>query len=221
MTRNGVTTVNASTRDADAVIEAGRRRLRLLLITALVALAVTAIAQVATTAAPRTQRADPMCLVFGLGPINNGKAVIAAGLAMDVPEKGIVAGLTAAMQETELHNLANPHVPDSLAAAHDGLAVDHQAVGILQQGVAWGSASERMSPAIAAERFYTAMRSVDGWEEMQPADLAALVQRSAWPHAYLDEVSPAREFYRSHIGEVQVAHCSGNQAETGAVGAHS
>lgn len=221
MTRNGVTTVNNGTQDVSAVIEAARRRLRLLLITALLALAVTATALVATIP-DRTERAAPVCLVFGLGPVNNGKAVIAAGLAMDVPEQGIVAGLTAAMQETELHNLANPNVPDSLAAVHDGLAVDHQAVGILQQGAAWGSAGERMSPAIAAEKFYTAMRSVDGWEEMAPAELAALVQRSAWPDGYLDEVVPAREFYRRHLGEVRVAYCSpGGAAEQALVGAGS
>lgn len=221
MTRNGVTTVNNGTQDADAVIEAGRHRLRLFLITALLTLAVTGIALVATTP-DRTEQANPVCLVFGLGPVNNGKAVIAAGLAMDVPEQGIIAGLTAAMQETELHNLANPNVPDSLTAAHDGLAVDHQAVGILQQGATWGSAGERMSPAIAAEKFYTAMRSVDGWQQMQPAALAAMVQRSAWPDGYLDEVASAREFYRSHIGEVQVAHCSaGGAAGAALVGAGS
>lgn len=221
MTRNGATTVNDVTQDAGAVIEAGRRRLRLLLITALLALAVTSIALVATTP-DRAERAAPVCLVFGLGPVNNGKAVIAAGLALDVPEQGIVAGLTAAMQETELHNLANPNVPDSLAAAHDGLALDHQAVGILQQGATWGSAGERMTPAIAAEKFYTAMRSVEGWQQMAPAELAALVQRSAWPDGYLDEVAPAREFYRSHVGEVQVAHCSnGGAADAALVGAGS
>lgn len=221
MTRNGVTTVNNGTQDAGAVIEAGRRRLRLLLITALLALAVTSIALVATTP-DRAERAAPVCLVFGLGPVNNGKAVIAAGLALDVPEQGIVAGLTAAMQETELHNLANPNVPDSLAAAHDGLALDHQALGILQQGATWGSAGERMSPTIAAEKFYTAMRSVEGWQQMAPAELAALVQRSAFPEGYRDEVTPAREFYRRHVGEVQVAHCSaGGAAEAALVGAGS
>lgn len=221
MTRNGVTTVRTATHDVGAVIEAGRRRLRLALIAALLALAVTATALVATTP-DRTERAAPACLVFGLGPVSNGKAVIAAGLALDVPEQGIVAGLTAAMQETELHNLANPNVPDSLAAAHDGLALDHQAVGILQQGAAWGSAGERMLPAIAAEKFYTAMQSVDGWAQMKPAELAALVQRSAWPGGYLDEEAPAREFYRRHVGEVQVAHCSAGGAADGAlVGAGS
>lgn len=216
MTRNGVTTVNNGTHDAGAVIEAGRRRLRLLLIAALLALAVTGTVLVVATP-DRTEQAAPVCLVFGLGPVNNGKAVIAAGLAMNVPEQGIVAGLTAAMQETELRNLANPNVPDSLAAAHDGLAVDRQALGILQQGATWGSAGERMSPVIAAENFYAAMLSVDGWQQMQPGDLAALVQRSAWPDGYHDEVAPAREFYRSHVGEVEVTRCSaGGSALVGA-----
>ena len=167
-------------------------------------------------------QAAPVCLAFGPGPVNNGKAVIAAGVTMDIPEEGIVAGLTAAMQETDLLNLANPNVPDSLVAANDGLAVDQQAVGILQQTAAWGSAGDRMSPATAAAKFFTSMRDVDDWEAMPAAELAGIVQRSAWPDAYADEVPAARQFYRDHIGEVMAAQCPSRDADdrSGLVGAH-
>ena len=135
------------TKDAGAVVDAGRRRIRLLLFAVLAALAVTATALVVIATPPHsTRQSAPVCLAFGPGPVNNGKAVIAAGVTMDVPEEGIVAGLTAAMQETDLLNLANPNVPDSLVAANDGLGVDQQAVGILQQTATWGSAGDRMSP---------------------------------------------------------------------------
>src|SRR5262245_8446626 len=62
------------------------------------------------------------------------------GVALDIPKDGIVAGLTAATRETGLRNLANPNVPESLAVAHDGLAVDHNSVAILAQTPWWGPA---------------------------------------------------------------------------------
>jgi hypothetical protein len=218
MTKNGVTEM-IDTKDAGAVVDAGRRRIRLLLLAVLAALAVTATALVLIATPPDSgQPTAQVCLPFGPGPVNNGKAVIAAGVAMDVPEEGIVAGLAAAMQETELLNLANPNVPDSLVAASDGLGVDQQAVGILQQTAAWGSAGERMSPATAAAKFFTSMRDVDGWEAMPAAELAGIVQRSAWPDTYLDEVPAARQFYRAHLGEVLATHCPSREA---VLGAHS
>jgi hypothetical protein len=223
MTKNGGSAM-IDTKDVGAVVEAGRRRIRLLLLAVLAALAVTAAALVVAATPPHSsQQPAPVCLAFGPGPVNNGKAVIAAGVTMDVPEEGIVAGLTAAMQETELLNLANPNVPDSLVAANDGLGVDQQAVGILQQTAAWGSAGDRMSPAAAAAKFFTSMRAVEGWDVMPAADLAGIVQRSAWPEAYADEVPAARQFYRAHIGEVMATRCPSRDAETAAavVGAPS
>lgn len=194
-----------------AVIAAGRRRL---LVTALIALAAAAL--VVTTGPTSTPQADPVCMRFGPGPVNNGKTVIAAGVAMTVPEEGIVAGLTAAMTETRLLNLANPHVPASLAVAHDGLAVDLQSVGILQQGMTWGTAEERMSPAAAATRFYISMVSLDDWESLPAGELAGLVQRSAWPDGYIDDEPAARQFYRDHIDEVRVSRCAAQHPDADA-----
>jgi hypothetical protein len=223
MTKNGVTEM-IDTKDAGAVVAAGRRRIQMLLIAVLAALAVAAAALVLIATPPHSsQQSAPVCLAFGPGPVNNGKAVIAAGVTMDVPEEGIVAALTAAMQETDLLNLANPNVPDSLVAANDGLAVDQQAVGILQQTAPWGSAGDRMSPATAAAKFFTSMRDVDDWETMPAAELAPIVQqRSAFPDSYADEVPAARQFYRDHIGEVIATQCPSRDADTAEalVGAH-
>ena len=96
-------------------------------------------------------------------------------------------------------------------------------VGILQQGATWGSPEERMSPAVAAKRFYSAMISVDGWETMPASELAGLVQRSAWPDSYVDDEPAARRFYRDYIDDVRVSRCAASHADTGAalVGAPS
>lgn len=199
---------------AAAIVDAARRRTRLLLVAALIALTTSATVLVATSG-PRVPQAAPVCLVFGPGPVDNGKAVIAAGAAMEVPEEGIVAGLTAAMTETHLLNLANPNVPDSLTVTHDGLAVDQQSVGILQQGATWGTAGERMTPATAAQRFFVSMQELDGWDTLPAAVLAGRVQRSAWPDAYLEQEPAARRFYRDHVDEVRISHCSDGLTVTG------
>ena len=157
-----------------------------------------------------------MCLAFGPGPVNNGKAVIAAGVAMDVPEEGIVAALAAAMQDTDLLNRANRHTRLRIPGCrdNDGLGVDRQAVGILQQGATWGAAGDRMSPATAAEMFFTSTRDIDGWDAMSPAELAGLVRRSAFPDAYADEVPAARQFHRGHLVEVITAQCPAQDVDT-------
>jgi hypothetical protein len=49
---------------------------------------------------------------------------------------------------------------------------------------------------------------------MSPAELAGLVQHSAFPDAYADEVPAARQFYRSHLGEVITAQCPTQDVDT-------
>ncbi|ORX14134.1 hypothetical protein [Mycobacterium xenopi] len=141
------------------------------------------------------------------GPIGNGEALMATGIAMNIPENGIIIGLAAAMGETGLRNLANPNVPASLSAAHDGLTVNAQAVGILQQGPSWGSPSELMSPAVAAGKFFTALRAVNDWQAMPPQQVAGIVARSAFPGASPADVSAARQFYRDHLDAVRAPRC--------------
>ena len=209
------------------VTTSGERRLREVLIGLLVALAAAAAAVlVGGVLGPATvDRPAALCTSFGPGPVNNGKTVIAAGLTLQIPEHGIVAGLTAALQETGLRNLANPNVPTTLTMAHDGMAIDHQAVGILQQATRWGPAADLMAPAVAAEKFFTEMRAVDGWETMPPAHVARIVQRSTFPDAYTDDVPAASQFYREHLDEVLAARCPPGSSVTAAhrplVGANS
>lgn len=137
------------------------------------------------------------------GPVANGKAVIAAGIAKKVPEQGIVIGLTAALQETRLRNLANPNVPVSLIFPNDGVAVDRSALGILQQEQQWGPPAERMNPRIAAQRFFDAMLAVPGWQSLPAGQAAQAVQRSAYPDRYTGAVAAeADQFYRQHLAEV-------------------
>lgn len=197
------------THNSGEVVVAARRRLRGWLVAVLAALVAAGCVVVILAAKPGS-----VCLAYGPGPVNNGKAVIAAGVALDVSEDGIVAGLTAAMRETGLLNLANPNVPESLTVAHDGLMVDANSVGILAQTPWWGSADQLMRPATAAAKFFTAMRAEEaaGAVAMTPARVAGRVQRSAFADAYAAEVAAARQFYREHVGEVRSTRCRANKS---------
>jgi hypothetical protein len=142
---------------------------------------------------------------FGPGPVNNGKAVIATGLQMRIPEKGIIVALATAMQESSLRNLANPNVPESLRIPNEGMGHDHQSVGIFQQQPWWGAIAELMNPRISARKFYESLLKVGGWQQMAPTVAAQSVQRSAFPDAYADDVPAAAMFYRQHLNAVLAA----------------
>lgn len=139
---------------------------------------------------------------FGAGPINNGKAVIAAGLQMKIPEKGIVIGLAAALQESGLRNLANSNVPESQQIPNEGLGHNYKSVGIFQQQPWWGTIRDLMTPRIAAAKFFVALLKVGGWQHMAPTVAAQSVQGSQFPDAYADDVPAAISFYRQHLPEV-------------------
>ena len=142
---------------------------------------------------------------FGPGPVNNGKAVIAAGLQMRIPEKGIIIALATAMQESGLRNLANPNVPESLRIPNEGRGRNHQSVGIFQQQPWWGTIRDLMTPRISALKFYAGLLKVGGWQQMAPTVAAQSVQQSAFPDAYADDVAAATLFYRQHLREVLTA----------------
>lgn len=154
----------------------------------------------------QSQGVDPgRGVQFGPGPVNNGKAVIAAGIQMRIPEKGIIVALATAMQESGMRNLANPNVAESLRIPNEGMGHDHQSVGIFQQQPWWGTIRDLMTPRISALKFYEALLKVGGWQQMAPTVAAQSVQRSAFPDAYADDVAAATLFYRQHLREVQTA----------------
>lgn len=139
---------------------------------------------------------------FGPGPVNNGRAVIAAGVQMKIPEKGIIIGLAVGLEESGLRNLANSNVPASMAIAHEGVGHDGQSVGIMQQQPWWGTLRDLMTPGVAAQKFFRALLKVGGWQNMAPTVAAQTVQQSRFPDAYAAFVAQATVFYRQHVHEV-------------------
>ena len=105
----------------------------------------------------------------------NAATITAVGVRLEMPDRAVTVALATALQESKLRNL--PHLGDGN---------DHDSVGLFQQrpSQGWGDAAEIAEPWYAAERFYLALRGVEGWEEMRVTDAAQRVQRSAFPEAY-------------------------------------
>lgn len=154
----------------------------------------------------QAQGVDPSKgLNFGNGPTATGRAIIATGVQMRIPEKGIVVALATSMQESGMRVLANPKVPESMSIQHEGIGTDGQSVGPFQQQPWWGRIADLMNPATSARLFFQALLKVGGWEAMAPTAAAQAVQRSAYPDAYADDVAAATLFYRKHLQAVLTA----------------
>jgi hypothetical protein len=70
----------------------------------------------------------------------NARTIVAVGRDLNVPSYGWVIAVATAMQESSLINTPGG---------------DRDSVGLFQQRASWGSAGDRMDPAIPARMFYT------------------------------------------------------------------
>jgi murein DD-endopeptidase MepM/ murein hydrolase activator NlpD len=129
--------------------------------------------------------------------LSHAAVIVGTGSRLGIPPRGFVIALATALQESSLRNMANnnPRYPlvalRSLLIPHEGVGHDHDSVGLFQQrpsppegAGSWGSVRELMTPAISAEKFYAALKKVNGWEQMRLTDAAQAVQRSGFPEAY-------------------------------------
>ena len=117
---------------------------------------------------------------------SHAKTIVAVGQELKLPRRAYVVAIATAMQESNLRNLANWNLSQSLRLENDGTGGDFDSVGLFQQRPAsgWGSVSELMDPATSARKFYLALMQVPNWDKLPVTVAAQLVQRSAFPDAY-------------------------------------
>lgn len=123
----------------------------------------------------------------------NVRTIIAEGKTAGVPEYGWVVAIATAMQESRLRNLSGG---------------DRDSVGLFQQrpSAGWGDAADLVDPVYASRAFYgaansptsnTGLMDVPGWESMSVTEAAQAVQVSAYPDAYAQWETLAREAVES------------------------
>ncbi|MFK8851165.1 C40 family peptidase [Streptomyces sp. Ac-502] len=103
--------------------------------------------------------------------IKNAQAIIAAGQQMQIPVRGQIVAITAALQESGLRNLDHG---------------DRDSIGLFQMrpSQGWGTREQILNPAWAARKFYSMLLKVPGWQGMTVNDAAQAVERSGYPDAY-------------------------------------
>ncbi|GAA0475189.1 hypothetical protein Ade02nite_41240 [Paractinoplanes deccanensis] len=123
-------------------------------------------------------RIGPECTVRADGEVTldyvqmaNAATITAVGVRKGMPERAVVIALATALQESKLENLDTG---------------DRDSVGLFQQrpSQGWGSIEKIKDPRYSADKFYTALKKVKGYQKMRVTDAAQKVQRSAYPNAY-------------------------------------
>src|SRR5207244_5113471 len=162
---------------ADLTDSSGPRhvRTRILSIVTVVALVVSGVAiyKAVRHAAASSCRVDVRADSYTLEPdqATNATTIAAVGKRMGLPDHAVTVGLAAALQESNLHNLAHG---------------DRDSLGLFQQrpSQGWGTASQVQDPVFASTAFFTHLAKVDGWQTLPVTTAAQRVQRSGAPNAY-------------------------------------
>jgi hypothetical protein len=125
--------------------------------------------------------------------------IVKVGDALKTPEHGLVIAIATALQESTLHNWANPDVPESLNYPNDDQGEhhhhDHQSVGPFQQqvGMGWGTVTQLMKPDWQARQFLTRLVRVPNWQNISETDAAQAVQHSSFGGLYQQWVGSAQQ----------------------------
>src|SRR4051812_9037766 len=124
--------------------------------------------------------------------IANAATITATGIRHSMPDRAIVIALAVALQESKLENLPTG---------------DRDSVGLFQQrpSQGWGTATELQDPRVAANKFYTALLKVKGWQNMRVTEAAQRVQRSAYPEAYQQWADEAEMVVGALLGSTPAA----------------
>jgi hypothetical protein len=156
----------------------------------------TAPTSTAAAVVQHTADAKSVAPVAGLDTTQmaHAKTIVDTAHAMKLPDRAAVIAVATSMQETKLYNLANTGLPESESLPNDGTGYDHDSVGLFQQRPAsgWGPVNQLMDPATSAKKFLTALKQVDGWQDMPLTVAAQTVQGSALPDAYAQHEDTAQ-----------------------------
>jgi hypothetical protein len=110
---------------------------------------------------------------------SNAAAITAIAVKRGLPPRAATIAIATAMQESKVRNVRFG---------------DRDSLGLFQQrpSQGWGSAEQILNPEYSTNKFYDALVKVDGYTDMDIAEAAQEVQRSAAGEAYAQHESQAR-----------------------------
>jgi hypothetical protein len=152
---------------------------------------------------PESGVSSPPAPIAGLSQAqtDNAYIIVEVGKQLQLPRQAYLVAIVTALQESDLHNLANPLVPSSFNYPHEGSSTNFDSVGLFQQrpSIGWGTVAQLMDPVQSAARFYAKLVTVGGWPGMAPAKAAQAVQRSAFPNAYAKHAEFAQKIVNALV----------------------
>jgi hypothetical protein len=109
----------------------------------------------------------------------NAALIVALSVQRGMPARAASIALATAYQESKIYNIEHG---------------DRDSLGLFQQrpSQGWGTAEQILDPEYATNRFYDALVKVDGYTDMDIAEAAQEVQRSAAGQAYAQHEAQAR-----------------------------
>jgi cell wall-associated NlpC family hydrolase len=186
----------------------------------------SAVSLSADTSAPSrltATNADGFPVALGHTQLERAAAIIAVGKAENIPARGQLIALMAALTESSLRVLANTSAyPASTQITNDGNGGDHDSLGLFQMrpSTGWGTIANLMDPVWSARAFYggpdgpnhgspRGLLDIDDWQTMNPGAAAQAVEVSAYPDRYADNEPVAAKILATIAGvSLDTAGCS-------------
>ncbi|HSO63538.1 MAG TPA: hypothetical protein VLQ78_00435 [Ornithinibacter sp.] len=110
---------------------------------------------------------------------SNAAAITAIAVQRDLPPRAATIAIATAMQESKVRNVTFG---------------DRDSLGLFQQrpSQGWGTAEQILDPEYSTNKFYDALVKVEGYTDLDIAEAAQAVQRSAAGEAYAQHEPQAR-----------------------------
>lgn len=130
--------------------------------------------------------------------LQRAATIIAVGKTANIPARGQLVALMAALTESSLRVLSNTSThPESASIPNDGDGGDHDSLGLFQMrpSTGWGTVAHLMDPIWSTRAFYggptgpnhgspRGLLDIPDWEELAPGEAAQAVEVSAYPDRY-------------------------------------
>jgi cell wall-associated NlpC family hydrolase len=145
-----------------------------------------------------TQNSNGETVSLSQTQLQRAAAIIAVGKSENIPARGQLVALMAALTESSLRVLSNSGAyPSSTSIPNDGDGGDHDSVGLFQMrpSTGWGEVRNLMDPVWSSRAFYggpdgpnhgspRGLLDIKDWQSMDPGAAAQAVEVSAYPDRY-------------------------------------
>lgn len=131
---------------------------------------------------------------------NNIALIVAGSIRHGLPARAGTIAVATAIQESSLRNIDYG---------------DRDSVGLFQQrpSMGWGTVEEIMDPYYSTDKFYNALKHLDGWQDMEITVAAQRIQVSGFPDAYADHEEEGRLWASALTGHGGAVTCDLPAAE--------